>query len=83
VLACLIVSLQGSAQAIMPLDRFVHFSDYVIGHSRLAMIGFGSFVALGGLFHASRLTPGCRYHRGWRVGHSGCSRWDWREWSLT
>ncbi len=59
--AYLIVSLQGSAQAIMPLNRFVHFTDWVIGHSHLAMIGFASFMALGGLLHAWRLTPGCRY----------------------
>ena len=58
----LIVSLQGSAQAIMPLNRLVHFTDWVIGHSHLAMIGFGSFMALGGLLHAWRLTPGCRYN---------------------
>jgi cbb3-type cytochrome oxidase subunit 1/mono/diheme cytochrome c family protein len=62
VVAYLIVSLQGSAQAIMPLNRFVHFSDWVIGHSHLAMIGFGSFLALGGLLHAWRMTPGCRYN---------------------
>ena len=61
-IAYLIVSLQGSAQATMPLNRFVHFSDWVIGHSHLAMIGFGSFMALGGLLHAWRLTPGCRYN---------------------
>ena len=68
VVAYLIVSLQGSAQAIMPVNRFVHFSDWVIGHSHLAMIGFASFIALGGLMHAWRLTPGCRYNRaaaGW------------------
>ena len=47
----------------MPVNRFVHFSDWVIGHSHLAMIGFGSFMALGGLLHAWRLTPGCRYNR--------------------
>ena len=47
----------------MPVNRFVHFSDWVIGHSHLAMIGFASFIALGGLFHAWRLTPGCRYNR--------------------
>ena len=58
----LIVSLQGSAQAIMPVNRFVHFTDWVIGHSHLAMIGFASFTALGGLLHAWRLTPGCRYN---------------------
>ena len=62
VVAYLIVSLQGSAQAIMPVNRFVHFSDWVIGHSHLAMIGFASFIALGGLLHAWRLTPGCRYN---------------------
>ncbi len=58
----LVVSLQGSAQAIMPINRFVHFSDWVIGHSHLAMIGFGSFMALGGMLHAWRMTPGCRYN---------------------
>ncbi len=62
VVAYLVVSMQGSAQAIMPLNRFVHFSDWVIGHSHLAMIGFGSFLALGGLLHAWRFTPGCRYN---------------------
>ncbi len=62
-IAYLIVSLQGSAQAIMPVNRFVHFSDWVIGHSHLAMIGFASFMALGGLLHAWRLTSGCRYNR--------------------
>ena len=61
--AYLVVSLQGSAQAIMPVNRLVHFSDWVIGHSHLAMIGFASFIALGGLLHAWRLTPGCRYNR--------------------
>ncbi len=70
--AYLVVSLQGSAQAIMPVNRFVHFSDWVIGHSHLAMIGFASFTALGGLLHAWRLTPGCRYNRRWRAGRSGC-----------
>ena len=52
----------------MPLNRFIHFTDWVIGHSHLAMIGFASFTALGGLLHAWRLTPGCRYNRaaaGW------------------
>jgi cbb3-type cytochrome oxidase subunit 1/cbb3-type cytochrome oxidase cytochrome c subunit len=73
VVAYLIVSLQGSAQAIMPFNRFVHFSDWVIGHSHLAMIGFGSFLALGGLLHAWRLTPGCRYN-------SGAA--DWSFWLL-
>ncbi len=61
VVAYLIVSLQGSAQAIMPVNRLVHFTDWVIGHSHLAMIGFASFLAIGGLLEAWRHTPGCSY----------------------
>ena len=62
VVAYLVVSLQGSAQAVMTVNRFVHFTDWVIGHSHLAMIGFASFAAIGGLLHAWRKTPGCRYN---------------------
>ena len=58
----------------MPVNRFVHFSDWVIGHSHLAMIGFASFIALGGLLHCWRLTPGCRYNH-----HAA----DWSFWLLT
>jgi cbb3-type cytochrome c oxidase subunit I len=57
----LVVSLQGSVQALMPLNRFVHFSDWVIGHSHLAMIGFASFAAIGGMLHVWKRTPGVRY----------------------
>jgi cytochrome c oxidase cbb3-type subunit I/II len=62
VVAYLIVSLQGSVQAIMPVNRFIHFSDWVIGHSHLAMIGFASFTAAGALAHVWRNIPGERYN---------------------
>jgi len=58
----LVVSLQGSLQALMPLNRFVHFSDWVIGHAHLAMIGFASFAAIGGMLHIWKRTPGVRYN---------------------
>jgi cytochrome c oxidase cbb3-type subunit I/II len=58
----LIVSMQGSLQALMPVNRFVHFSDWVIGHSHLAMIGFASFTVIGGMLHAWERTPGLRYN---------------------
>jgi cytochrome c oxidase cbb3-type subunit 1 len=61
----LIVSLQGSLQALMPLQRYIHFTDWVIGHSHLAMLGFASFASLGGLAHIWERTHGCRYHRGY------------------
>jgi mono/diheme cytochrome c family protein len=46
----------------MPVNRFVHFTDWVIGHSHFAMIGFASFAAIGGLLHAWKQTAGLRYN---------------------
>ena len=62
VIAYLVVSLQGSVQALMPVNRFIHFTDWVIGHSHLAMIGFASFIALGGIAHVWQRIPGTRYN---------------------
>jgi cytochrome c oxidase cbb3-type subunit I/II len=62
VIAYLVVSLQGSVQALMPVNRFIHFTDWVIGHSHLAMIGFASFIALGGIAHMWQRIPGTRYN---------------------
>ena len=62
VVAYLLVSLQGSIQSLMSVNRFIHFSDWVIGHSHLAMIGFASFTAAGGLAHVWSSLPGARYN---------------------
>jgi cbb3-type cytochrome c oxidase subunit I len=62
VITYLAVSLQGSFQALMPVNRFIHFSDWVIGHSHLAVIGFASFAAIGGLLHIWQRLPGLRYN---------------------
>ncbi|HET7892562.1 MAG TPA: cbb3-type cytochrome c oxidase subunit I, partial [Candidatus Sulfotelmatobacter sp.] len=62
VVAYLVVSLQGSVQALMPVNRFIHFTDWVIGHSHLAMIGFASFTALGGIAHMWQRIPGTRFN---------------------
>ena len=64
----LVVSVQGSLQAVMRFNRAVHFSDWVIGHSHLAMIGFASFGVMGGLAHIWERLPGTRFSRralGW------------------
>lgn len=64
----LIVSIQGSLQALMPVNQLVHFSDWVIGHSHLAMLGFASFIAIGGIAHAWQRIPNARYNEaamGW------------------
>jgi cbb3-type cytochrome c oxidase subunit I len=57
----LVVSLQGSLQALMPVNRFVHFTDWVIGHSHLAMLGFAGLTAAGGVAHVWQHTPGLHY----------------------
>lgn len=59
----LVVSIQGSVQAVMTFNSFIHFSDWVIGHSHLAMIGFASFAAMGGLGHLWQRMPGVRHNR--------------------
>jgi mono/diheme cytochrome c family protein len=62
VVSYLLVSLQGSVQALMPVNRFIHFTDWVIGHSHFAMIGFASFAALGGIAHLWQRIPGKGYN---------------------
>lgn len=59
----LLVSIQGSLQAQMAINRAVHFSDWVIGHSHLAMLGFATFAAAGGIAHAWQRIPWARYNR--------------------
>lgn len=56
----LIVSIQGSVQAQMSVNQSVHFSDWVVGHSHLAMLGFASFAAAGGLIHVWQRLPSAR-----------------------
>src|SRR5579862_5504030 len=58
----LVVSIQGSVQAQMAINRQIHFSDWVIGHSHLAMLGFATFSAAGGLIHAWQRIPWARYN---------------------
>jgi cbb3-type cytochrome oxidase subunit 1 len=58
----LVVSLQGSLQAQMAINQTVHFSDWVVGHSHLAMLGFATFAAAGGLAHAWQRIPSARYN---------------------
>jgi cbb3-type cytochrome oxidase subunit 1 len=57
----LIVSIQGSVQAQMSVNQSVHFSDWVIGHSHLAMLGFATFTVAGGVIHAWQRIPLARY----------------------
>jgi len=69
----LVVSIQGSVQAQMAVNQAIHFSDWVIGHSHLAMLGFATFAAAGGLVHAWQRIPWARYN---------ARALDWAYWLL-
>lgn len=58
----LIVSLQGSMQALLPVNKLTHFSDWVIGHSHLAMLGFATFTVIGGMAHVWQRIPNARFN---------------------
>jgi cbb3-type cytochrome oxidase subunit 1 len=58
----LLVSIQGSVQAQMAVNQAVHFSDWVIGHSHLAMLGFATFSAAGGIAHCWQRIGWARYN---------------------
>src|SRR5260370_3604797 len=45
VVAYLVVSLQGSVQALMPVNCFILFTDWFIGHFHMALFGFACFIA--------------------------------------
>jgi cbb3-type cytochrome oxidase subunit 1 len=57
-----VVSIQGSLQAQMAFNQTVHFTDWVVGHSHMAMLGFASFAAAGGLVHVWQRIPDARYN---------------------
>ena len=58
----LLVSIQGSFQAQMSLNQAVHFTDWVVAHSHLAMLGFATFAAIGGIIHAWQRISWARYN---------------------
>lgn len=58
----LIVSVQGASQAQMALNQTIHFTDWVVAHSHLAMMGFATFAGIGGIIHAWQRIPDARYN---------------------
>jgi len=45
----LTVSFQGSIQSLMSVNRFVHFTQWVVAHAHLALLGAFGFIAAGTL----------------------------------
>jgi cbb3-type cytochrome c oxidase subunit I len=46
-----IVCIQGPLQSLGSVQRVTHFSNWVIGHSHIAVLGFTGFIALGGMYY--------------------------------
>src|SRR5699024_6910676 len=54
----ILVSLQGAYQAGMPVQEVIHFTDWVIAHSHMAMAGFATFMVFGGILHFWTMVSG-------------------------
>ena len=70
----LVVSLQGSMQADMGFSQAIHFTDFVIGHSHLAMLGFATFAGISGIIHAWQRMSDAPYN---------AKALDWAYWLTT
>jgi cbb3-type cytochrome oxidase subunit 1 len=70
----LVVSLQGASQAQMAVNQAVHFTDWVVAHSHLAMMGFASYAGAAGIIHAWQRIPEARYN---------ARAFTWAYWLLT
>lgn len=45
------VSLQGSIQSLMSVNRYIHFTQWTVGHSHLALLGAFGFVVCGTILY--------------------------------
>jgi len=70
----LVVSVQGAMQAQMSVNQVVHFSDWVIGHSHLAMLGFATYAGIAGIIYSWQRIPFVRYNK---------NLVDWSFWLLS
>jgi cbb3-type cytochrome c oxidase subunit I len=50
--AYILVSYQGSHQALRDINLLTHFTQYVPGHAHLALLFFGASVVMGGTYYA-------------------------------
>jgi cbb3-type cytochrome oxidase subunit 1 len=48
----LLVNIQGSFQAVQQFNRFTHFTNFVVAHAHLALLGAFTFVGMGFIEYA-------------------------------
>ena len=47
----IVVCFQGPLQALPMVQRYIHFNNWVVGHSHAAVLGFTGMIALGGMWY--------------------------------
>jgi cbb3-type cytochrome c oxidase subunit I len=60
--AYILVSYQGSHQALRSVNLITHFTQYVPGHAHLALLFFSASVVMGGVYHALPRILDCRLY---------------------
>ncbi|MEW5908263.1 MAG: cbb3-type cytochrome c oxidase subunit I, partial [Thermodesulfobacteriota bacterium] len=45
------VSIQGSMMSLPQVQRVTHFSNWVVGHAHVGVLGFAGMIALGGIYY--------------------------------
>ncbi len=47
----LLVSVQGSSQALRSVNQWIHFTNWTVAHAHLALLGFASFAVMAGMYY--------------------------------
>jgi cytochrome c oxidase cbb3-type subunit 1 len=47
----IITCIQGPVQSLPTVQRVTHFTNWTIGHSHIAVLGFAGYIALGAMWH--------------------------------
>ena len=55
----ILVSFQGSNEALRDVNQLTHFTQYVPGHAHLALVFFAASTLIGGLYYALPRIYGC------------------------
>jgi len=68
----LTVSIQGSIQSLMVVNRFVHFTQWVVAHAHLALLGGFGFLSSGAMLY---IVPQIARKPLWSRNLADCQYW--------
>jgi cbb3-type cytochrome oxidase subunit 1 len=54
----LVTCTQGPLQSLPDVQKVTHFTNWVIGHSHIAVLGFSGFIAIGAMYHVLPMVTG-------------------------